>query len=184
MGEAAVLFSIEDLTAAKKRNADIFARIKGLSSFFDAFQMSKVHPQGEGLEKAIKTVMDETGVSPSDIDYISSSANSSKELDKVEVKVLKKIFGANLDKIPVSSIKSMVGETFSTSGALQIASCIGAMSRGIIPPTINYQEPDPECNIDCVPNKGQRKEVKTALVTSFGPGGYNSACILEKYIAN
>lgn len=184
IGEAAVLFSIEDLTAAKKRNADIFARIKGLSSFFDAFQMSKVHPQGEGLEKAIKTVMDETGVSPSDIDYISSSANSSKELDKVEVKVLKKIFGANLDKIPVSSIKSMVGETFSTSGALQIASCIGAMSRGIIPPTINYQEPDPECNIDCVPNKGQRKEVKTALVTSFGPGGYNSACILEKYIAN
>ncbi len=184
LGEAATLFSIEDIRRARKRNADIFAKIRGLASFFDAFQMSKVHPQGEGLEKAIKMAMDEAGVNSNDIDYISSSANSSNELDKVEVKVLKKIFGATLDKIPVSSIKSMLGETFSASGALQVASCIGAMSRGVIPPTINYQERDPECNIDCVPNKAQKKEVKTALVTSFGPGGYNSACILEKYIAN
>ncbi len=184
LGEAAVVFCIEDLKKAKERKANIFAKIRGAASFFDAFQMGKVHPQGEGLGKAVKTAMDDAGVNATDIDYISSCANSSKDLDKVEVKVLKRIFGNNLDKIPVSSLKSMLGETFSASGSLQIASCIGAMLREIIPPTINYREKDPECNIDCVPNKSQKRDVKIALVTSFGPGGYNSACVIEKYLPN
>lgn len=179
LGEAAISLSIEDKQSAKARKANIFARVRSVASYFDAFQMGKVHPQGEGLEKAIKIALDESGVSPKDIDYISSSANSSEELDKIEVKVLKKIFGKSLEKIPVSSIKSMLGETFSTASALQIASCIGVMKRGVIPPTINYAQPDPECEIDCVPNQARKKKVKLALVTSFGPGGYNSACVLE-----
>ena len=184
LGEAAVVFCIEDLKRARERKAKIFAKIRGIASFFDAFQMGKVHPQGEGLDKAVRKAMDEAGINAKDIDYISSCANSSEELDKIEVKVLKRIFGNNLDKIPASSIKSMLGETFSASGSLQIASCIGAMLRGIIPPTINYREKDPQCDIDCVPNKSQGKDVKIALITSFGPGGYNSACVLEKYAAN
>jgi 3-oxoacyl-[acyl-carrier-protein] synthase II len=179
LGEGACVFSIEDFKKAKERRAKIFARIKGIANFFDAPKIGKIHPKGEGLENAIKKALDIAGVSLDDIDYISSCANSSQDLDKIEVKVLKKIFGKRLRNIPVSSIKSMTGETLSVSGALQIASCIGAMKGEFLPPTINYKEKDPECDIDCIPNKAQKKQIKIALVTSFGPGGYNSACVLE-----
>jgi len=180
LAEAAAMFCVEDEKSAKARNAQIFAKIRSVSCYFDGFRIGKIHPEGEGLKKAIKKALDEAGVAPSDIDYISSCANSSQDLDSIEVKVLKNIFGDNLSKIPVSSIKSILGETLSASGALQIASCIGAMQRGVIPPTINYKEKDAECDIDCVSNHAQKKDVKLALVVSFGPGGYNGACILEK----
>ncbi|MFH0826964.1 MAG: beta-ketoacyl-[acyl-carrier-protein] synthase family protein [Candidatus Omnitrophota bacterium] len=181
LGEAAVMFCLEESLRAKQRKAKIYAKVRGASSYFDAFQMGKVHPQGEGLEEAVKKALDEAGVEPGEIDYISSCANSSPSVDKIEVKVLKKVFGSQLKNIPVSSIKSMLGETFSASGALQITSCIGAFVKGVVPPTINFQEKDPDCDIDCVPNKSIKKDVNLALVTSFGPGGYNSACVLEKY---
>jgi len=180
LAEAAAMFCVEDEKTAKSRNAQIFAKIKSVSCFFDGFRIGKIHPDGEGLEIVIKNVLSEAAVSPSEIDYISSCANSSQDLDRIEVKVLKNIFGDKLAQIPVSSIKSMLGETLSASGALQIASCIGAMQRGVIPPTINYKEKDAECDINCVPNRAQKKDVKIALVVSFGPGGYNGACILEK----
>jgi len=181
LSEAAAVFSVEHADTAKMREAQILAKIKSVSCYFDGFKIAKIHPEGEGLEKAIVKALDEAGVATSDIDYISSCANSSLEVDRTEVKVLQKIFGNSLSKIPVSSIKSMIGETLSASSALQIASCVGAMKNGIIPPTINYKEKDPECDIDCVPNKAQKKDVKLALVVSFGPGGYNSACVLERY---
>jgi 3-oxoacyl-[acyl-carrier-protein] synthase II len=175
------MFCLETSSRARERNAPIFAKVKSVASYFDAFKIGKIHPQGLGLEKAVRKVLAESNLEPKDIDYISSCANSSLEMDRIEVSVLKKVFGQNLAKIPISSIKSMLGETVSASGILQIISCIGAMQKGIIPPTINYKEKDPDCDIDCVPNKAQHKETKYALVTSFGPGGYNSACILEKY---
>jgi 3-oxoacyl-[acyl-carrier-protein] synthase II len=181
LGEAAAMFCVEDLKSAKEREANIFAKIRSVASFFDGFRIGKIHPQGEGLEKAIRTALDEAQVGLEDIDYISSCANSSQDLDRIEVKVLKRIFGKRLKSIPVSSIKSMIGETFSPSAALQIVSCIGAMLKSFIPPTINYKEKDLECDINCVPNKMQAKDVKIALITSFGPGGYNNACILENY---
>lgn len=181
LGEAAVSFCVERETEAKKRKVNIYAGIKSVSCFFDGYKMGKIHPEGNGLEAAIRKALDDSGINSSEIDYISSCANSSVDMDKIEVKVLKKVFGSRLKSIPVSSIKSMVGETFSASAGLQISSVIGAMVNGIIPPTINYKEKDSECDIDCVPNKSQEKEVKTALITSFGPGGYNSACVLEKY---
>jgi 3-oxoacyl-(acyl-carrier-protein) synthase len=180
-GEAAVMFAVESEKAAKKRGARPLARIKGVASFYDAYHIARVHPQGEGLEVAILKAFEQAKIPLEKIDYISTCANSSKDVDAVEVKVLHKIFGSLLRTIPVSSIKSMLGETVSASGALQIASVIGAMERGKVPPTINYKKRDAMCDIDCVPNKARKKDVKTALVLSFGPGGYNSACILEKY---
>jgi 3-oxoacyl-[acyl-carrier-protein] synthase II len=184
LGEAAVMFCIEDMVQAKERGANILIKIKSIANFFDGFKIGKINPEGEGLEKAIRGALDEGGIATKNIDYISSCANSSQDLDGIEVKVLKRIFGKYLDKIPTSSIKSMVGETLSAAGNLQINSCEGAMLRGIVPPTINYRDKDSNCDIDCVPNKAQKKDVKLALVTSFGPGGYNSACILEKYRPN
>ncbi|MFC1592595.1 beta-ketoacyl-[acyl-carrier-protein] synthase family protein [Candidatus Omnitrophota bacterium] len=181
-GEGAVVFSVEDLRGAEERNANIFAKIRSISSSFDGFRVNKIHPRGEGLEKAIRQALERAAVSLGEVDYISSCANSSQELDRIEVKVLKNIFGRQLEKIPVSSIKSMIGETFSTGGNFQIASCIGAMLRGIVPPTINYRQIDEECRINCVPNKAEKKDVRIALVVCFGPGGYNSACILERYL--
>ncbi|MDD5431901.1 MAG: beta-ketoacyl-[acyl-carrier-protein] synthase family protein [Candidatus Omnitrophica bacterium] len=184
LGEAACVFSLEEKDRARERGANIYAKIKSVCNYFDASKMGTINPQGEGLEIAIIQAIKEAGIDIKDIDYISSCANSTQDLDKTEVKVLNKIFGKELRDIPVSSIKSMIGETFAASGALQVASCIGAMQRGIIPPTINYEEKDPECEINCVPNKGEKKDVKIALITSFGPGGYNSACILEKFTEN
>lgn len=178
--EAAAVSCVEAVESAKERGADILAKVKSVNCYFDGFKMAKIHPEGEGLEQAILKALDEAGVSTGDIDYISSCANSSQDLDAIETKVLKRVFGGNLSKIPVSSIKSMVGETLSASGALQIASCIGAMKNGVIPPTINYKESDSECDIDCVANQARKKDVKLALIVSFGPGGYNSACVLEK----
>jgi 3-oxoacyl-(acyl-carrier-protein) synthase len=182
LGEAAAIFSVENLKEAKERGAPIYGKIKSVASYFDAFKIGRIHPEGLGLEKSIQRALEEAQLEPQSIDYISSCANSSQELDRIEVGVLKKIFGPHLAKIPVSSIKSMLGETLSASGALQIISSLGVIAQGLIPPTINYQEKDPQCPIDCVPNKAEKKDVKRVLVTSFGPGGYNSACILEKYI--
>lgn len=180
LGEGAVVFSLEDERNAKAHNASIYAKVKGVANYFDGYRIGKIHPQGEGLEQAIKMALDEAGISAKNIDYICSCANSSKDLDKIEVKVLKKIFAKHLKNIPVSAPKSMLGESLSASGGLQILSCIGAMQKGEVPPTINHKENDPDCDIDCVPNKAQKKDVKLALVTSSGPGGYNSACILER----
>jgi 3-oxoacyl-[acyl-carrier-protein] synthase II len=177
LGEAAVFLVIEDERTAKKRGAPVYARIKSVSSYFDGYKIGRIHPQGEGLQKAVEQAMSEAKLK--NVDYISSCANSSKDLDRIEVKALQKVFGEKLKKIPVSSIKSMLGETFSASGALQIASCIGAMKDGVLPPTINYKEKDIDCDIDCVPNEAQNKNVNSALVTSSGPGGYNSACVLK-----
>jgi len=181
LGEGAALFCLEDPEAAKKRGATIYAEIRSVANFFDGYRLGKIHPQGEGLEIAIKQSLDEAGVNIGDIDYICSCANSSKDLDRIEVKVLKKVFGKALKNIPVSAPKSMFGETISASATLQIATSIAAMQRGIIAPTINYQEKDLDCDIDCVPNKAQKKNVRLALITSSGPGGYNGASVLEKY---
>ncbi len=180
MGEAAVVLSLEDEKEAKGRGVLPIGRVRGVASYFDGVKIGKVNPKGYGLEQAIRRAIDEAGVGLEDIDYVSCCANSSVEMDRIEVKILRKIFGKRIKKIPVSSIKSMLGETFSASAALQILSSLGAMREGKVPPTINYREKDPECDIDCVPNRAQKKDVRVVLITSFGPGGYNSACVLEK----
>jgi 3-oxoacyl-[acyl-carrier-protein] synthase II len=181
-GEGAAMFCVESESTAKRRKVKPLARIRSVASYFDGYHIARIHPHGEGLEHAIREALQEASLKTSDIDYISGCANSSPEMDAIEVRVLKKIFGAALGEIPVSSIKSMTGETVSASAALQIASVVGAMTRGRIPPTIHHKTPDRHCDgINCVPNKAQKKDVRRALVVSFGPGGYNSACVLERY---
>ena len=180
MGEAAAMLVIEDIKEARKNKRQPLARIKSVCSYFDAHSIAKIHPGGRGIEKAIRDSLDAAGAKPEEIDYIAGCANSTVDLDRIEVKALKKIFGKHLDGIPVSSIKSMVGETLSVSGSLQLIAAIGALQHGIIPPTINFKRKDADCDIDCVPNKPRKAAVKKVLVTSFGAGGYNSACIVEK----
>jgi 3-oxoacyl-[acyl-carrier-protein] synthase II len=179
-GEGSAVLIVEDMKTAVQRKAVPWARVKSVVRSFSARGIAKIHPRGAGLEKAVRQAMDSAGLNPKDIDYISSCANSTQDLDRIECLVLKNVFGAALARIPVSAIKSMIGESYAAAGTLQMISVIGAMHRGLIPPTINSADQDAACAIDCVPNAARKKRVRHALITSFGPGGYNSACILEK----
>jgi 3-oxoacyl-[acyl-carrier-protein] synthase II len=180
LGEGAGYICLETSEQAKKRKARQYARVRSVASYFDASGPGKIHRSGKGLEKAIQKALDKAEVSPREVDYISSCADSSQDLDRMEIKALKNVFEAKLNKIPISSIKSMIGETFSAAGILQIISCVEAMHNGYVPPTINFREADPNCDIDCVANKSRKKDVRIALVLSHGYGGYNSACVVER----
>ena len=138
---------------------------------------------GNGLKKAITLALKDAFFPPEDIDYISSTANSTKGLDMMETRVIKDVFGEHSLNIPVSSIKSMVGESFSASGALSFAAAVGAIKNGYIPPTVNYKEKDLECDLDYVPNKARQKNIKNVLVISSDPYGNNSAVIISEQVS-
>ena len=136
---------------------------------------------GKGLLNAISRALENAMLSPENIDYICSNANSTKGLDRMESAVIKEAFGKEAFRIPVSSIKSMVGESFSASGALALSAAVGAVTRGMIPPTVNYREKDPECDLDCVPNSARQAPLKNVLVLSADPYGNNTAMVLSRY---
>jgi 3-oxoacyl-(acyl-carrier-protein) synthase len=142
---------------------------------------SNFHHAGRGLKNAVMLALQEAFLNPEDIDYVSACANSSKGLDQMETKVIKEVFGTRALSMPVSSIKSMVGESFSASGALSLAAAVGALQKGFIPPTVNYYERDLECDLDYVPGKARQKQIQNVLVTSADPHGQNSAVIIGRY---
>ena len=142
---------------------------------------SNFHHAGQGLRNAVTRALQEAALNPGDIDYVSACANSSRGLDRMETNVIKDVFGTRALSMPVSSIKSMVGESFSASGALSLAAAVGALQKGFIPATVNYQERDPECDLDYVPNKSRQMQIQNVLVTSADPYGQNSAVIISRY---
>ena len=176
LSEGASVLVLEDLDAARKRRADILAVVLGYGSTFDLAE-----EEGEGLHRAVTAALADSGCSIHDIDYISSCANASRDIDRMETKAIKGVFGEASRKIPASSIKSMIGESFSASGSMSLASAVGVIRDGIIPPTVNYQERDPECDLDYVPNDARVKQVERVLVTASDPYGQNSAVILGRY---
>ncbi len=181
LSEAGCLLTFEDLDSAKERNATIYAEVENIASFFDPFRMNKFNPKGTGLKKAMKKVLEDVNLKPKDIDYICANANSTIKADKIETEAIKEVFSSAADKIPVSAIKSMTGESFSASGSLQVAAAVGAINKGFIPPTMNYKEKDPECDLDYVPNKSRKQKVNRVLINSFGPSGNNTCLILKGY---
>jgi len=180
-GEGACLLAMEDLAAARRRKAKILGEIIAFGYSFDPFRINKYNPRGTGLKSAIRQALDKAGMGPEDIDYICANANSTKAADKIEAQAIKEIFKKYASRIPVSSIKSMIGETYSVSGSLAVAAALGALSEGFIPPTINYQKPDSDCDLDVVPNKARRVTIKNVLVINFGPSGANVCVIIRKY---
>jgi len=174
--EGASLLVLEDLHAARSRGADILAVVHGYGSCFDLSG-----GEGDGLRRAVTAAMADAGCAVDEIDYISSCANSSRDLDRMETRVIKEVFGERSRGIPVSSIKSMIGESFSASGSLSLASAVGVIRDGIIPPTVNYQVRDPECDLDYVVNEPRRKHIRKVLVTASDPYGQNSAVVLGRY---
>jgi len=181
LSEGAAVLILEDGEHALNRGAVILARVLGYGNAFDPSADSRFNHAGQGLKNAIVHALKEASLNPEDLDYICACSNSSKGLDKMETRVFKEVFGQHAYTIPVSSIKSMVGESFSASGALSLSAGVGAIQKGLIPPTTNYQKKDPECDLDYVPNEARQKRVKTVLVTSTDPYGQNSAVVLGSY---
>jgi len=179
VGEGAAMLIIEDLESAEERGANIYAEILGYGLSCDAFNMTI--PSEKGIVKVIEKAISNSGIKKEDVNYISAHGTGTGPNDRTETAAINRVFGELTKGIPVSSIKSMLGHTMGTASALEAIACCMAIQDGIVPPTINHEIPDPECDIDCVPNKAKRKEVKVALNDSFAFGGNNACLVLRKY---
>jgi len=181
MSEGAGALVLENITHAQKRGADILAELIAYGASADAYHITQPVETGEGAARAIQVALNKAGIDITEINYINAHGTSTQLNDKMETQAIKLVFGNHAYKIPVSSTKSMLGHLIGGAGAVEAAICIMAIQHGIIPPTINLTHPDPECDLDYVPNVARRAEVTTALSTSFGFGGHNSTLILRQY---
>jgi 3-oxoacyl-[acyl-carrier-protein] synthase II len=181
LGEGAAIIVLEDLSYALKRGAPILAEIIGYSATSDAFHITQPSPNGEGAAKALSLALKKAGVSPSEVDYINAHGSATVLNDKTETHAIKCVFGEDAYHIPISASKSMSGHLLGAAGALEAIICVLTINHGIIPPTLNLTHPDPECDLDYVPNKARPAEVKIAISNSFGFGGHNSVLIFRQY---
>ena len=180
LSEGAGVLILEELKHAKKRKAHIYGEILGVSSTCDAYHITNPDPQGLQAERALRLAIQDAKIQPQDIDYINVHGTSTPLNDKIETMVIKRIFGGRAKEIPVSSTKSMIGHTIAAAGALEICACLLALEKGIIHPTINQEVPDPECDLNYVPNKAIKANPKIILKNSFGFGGKNAALVIGK----
>jgi len=182
MGEGAAVMVLEDLPHARKRGANILAEVVGYGATSDAFHITSPAPGGEGGAKAMKNALKRGRINASEIDYINAHGTSTLLNDKCETQAIKTVFGEDAYHIPISSTKSMMGHLIGAAGAIEAMICALTIRHGLIPPTINLEHPDPECDLDYVPNKARQKKVRTAMSNSLGFGGHNSVLILREYI--
>lgn len=180
-GEGAAVLVLEPLERALKRNAPIYAEIAGYGMSCDAYHMTGSHPEGDGAVRALNRAIRESGVTPGDIDYISAHGTGTKSNDMHETTTVKQVFGEAANRIPMSSIKSMLGHTMGAASAIETAVCALAIHSGRIPPTINYEEPDPECDLDYVPNEARDVPVRVAMNNAYAFGGTNASLILKRH---
>jgi 3-oxoacyl-[acyl-carrier-protein] synthase II len=181
LGEGAAAVILEEYEHAKARGANILAEIVGYGSTADAFRITDIHEDGRGAIAAMKLAIKDAGLTVEDIDYISAHGTSTEENDKIETLAIRKLFGKRAKDVPISSMKSMLGHLIAAAGAVELITCVLAIRDGILPPTINYQTPDPNCDLDYVPNKPRKANLKTALSNSFGFGGQNDTLIVRAY---
>jgi 3-oxoacyl-[acyl-carrier-protein] synthase II len=181
MGEGAAVVILEELEYAKKRGAHIYCEIVGYGMSGDAYHMTAPDPKGDGAVRCMRAALDDAGLNPEDVDYINAHGTSTQLNDKMETGAIKKVFGDYAYKLPVSSTKGVTGHLLGATGAAELIACAKAIECSIIPPTINYITPDPECDLDYVPNTAREAEVKVALSNSLGFGGHNVSLILKKF---
>jgi 3-oxoacyl-[acyl-carrier-protein] synthase II len=178
LGEGAAMVVLEDYERAKKRGAPICGEILGYGTTADAFRITDTHPEGRGAISCMKMALRDARRNPADIDYINAHGTSTQVNDRVETIAIKEALGADVAyKVPVSSTKSMTGHLIAAAGATELIICLLAIRDGIVPPTINYETPDPQCDLDYVPNAAREKKVRTILTNSFGFGGQNIALV-------
>jgi 3-oxoacyl-[acyl-carrier-protein] synthase II len=181
IGEGAAILVLETLDFAKARGAHILAEIIGYGASSDAYHITSPTESGEGAVRAMNMALRKAEIKPTDVDYINAHGTSTELNDKTETKAIKQVFGEYAYKVPISSTKSMTGHMIGAAGAIEAAICVLTIQNGVIPPTINYNTPDPECDLDYVPNVARKADVKTALSNTFGFGGHNSCLIIRKY---
>lgn len=181
IGEGAVILVLEEMRHALDRGADILAEITGYGASCDAYHISAPDPEGTGQTMAMRLALDDASLAPEKVDYINAHGTSTPLGDKLETLSIKEVFGEHAGKLAVSSTKSMTGHLLGSAGSLEAAVCILSITRGIIPPTINLEQPDPECDLDYVPNAARQKTVDIALTNSFGFGGHNATLVIERF---
>ncbi len=181
LGEGSGMLILETLDHALGRNAPILAEIVGFGSSADAYRITDIHPEGRGGIASMRQALAGAGLSPGDIDYISAHGTSTKENDAIETKAVKGVFGDDAKKIPMSSVKSMLGHLIAAAGAVEAITCVLAIRDGEIPPTINLNQPDPDLDLDYVPNQSRKARVDVCLSNSFGFGGQNNTLIINSF---
>jgi 3-oxoacyl-[acyl-carrier-protein] synthase II len=180
MGEGAAILILESYEHAVERNANILAEVVGYGSNSDAFHISAPAPDGEGAVLCMRQALDSAGVGIDGIDYINAHGTSTPLNDASETTAIKRTFGERAYKIPISSTKSMTGHLMGASGALEALFCVKALENGVIPPTINYETPDENCDLDYVPNKARQAGMEYVMSNSFGFGGHNATIIIKR----
>ncbi len=181
MGEGAGILILESLSHAKKRGAYVYAEIVGFGMTSDAHDMVAPPIDGEGAAKAMEFALSDAKLPVDSIDYINAHGTSTPRGDIAETNAIKSLFGERAYKIPVSSTKSMVGHLLGAAGAVELIGCIGGMEKGFLPPTINYEVPDEDCDLDYVPNESRDAKIDVALSNAFGFGGHNTSIAIRKF---
>lgn len=180
LGEGAGFLILEELEHAKQRNAEIYGEIVGYGATSDAYHITSPAPDGEGAANSMRMALSDAGISPEDIDYINAHGTGTPYNDAFETIAIKKVFGENT-KVPVSSTKSMTGHLLGAAGGLEAVICVKAINEGFIPPTIGLKNPDPELDLDYVPNEGRKADIKYVMSNSLGFGGHNGTLVMKKY---
>lgn len=181
LGEGSAMVILEELESAKSRGAKIYGEVAGYGTTADAYRITDIPPDGHGGIAAMRMAISDANLTPDDIDYVNAHGTSTTVNDKVESKACREVFGDRADKVPVSSTKSMMGHLIAAAGVTEMIVCLMAMRDSVVPPTINYENPDPECDLDYVPNHARDASVRFALNNSFGFGGQNICLCLSRF---
>jgi 3-oxoacyl-[acyl-carrier-protein] synthase II len=181
MGEGAGVLVLESLEFALKREAPILAEVIGYGATADAHHFTEPTENGENIERAMRLALRQARLRPEEIDCINAHGTSTRLNDATETRAIKSLFGECAHKVPISANKSMLGHLIGGAGAISSAVAVLTIQNGVIPPTINLENPDPECDLDYVPNAAQQRKVRTVLVNSFGFGGHNASLVFSAY---
>jgi 3-oxoacyl-[acyl-carrier-protein] synthase II len=177
MGEGAGVLVLEELEAAQARGARIYAEVLGYGASNDAHHLAQPDPESTGVGEMMRAAIDRAGIEPEQVGYVNAHGTSTPLGDAAETRAIKDVFGEHAYRLAVSSTKSVMGHCFGAAGALEAMMCVLALYEGVLPPTMNYENPDPECDLDYVPNEARRVQVEVALSNAMGLGGHNG-CVL------
>jgi 3-oxoacyl-[acyl-carrier-protein] synthase II len=181
MGEGAALLVLEELEHARARGARIYSELLGLGMSADAYHMTAPAPDGNGAARSMKAALTDAGINPGDVDYINAHGTATELGDIAETMAVKTVFGDRAYKIPVNSTKSMIGHLLGAAGAAELAASVLEIYNGVLHPTINLEYPDPQCDLDYVPNQARDAKINCALSNSFGFGGHNTTLVLRRF---
>ena len=181
LGEGAGMLILEELEHAKGRGAHIYGELAGFGSTADAFRITDTHPEGRGAASCLKMALADAGANPQDVHYINAHGTSTDVNDRVETLAIKKVFGEQAYRTPVSSTKSMMGHLIAAAGATELIVCLMAIRDNVLPPTINYETPDPDCDLDYIPNAARDAKCDVAVSNSFGFGGQNITLVVSRF---